>query len=62
MGEDSNDHIFSLLEGADSNRAGFHGGSNDELLMGDEDGDRSVATVEDQLHKEMTVYEVSYMK
>ncbi|KMT07021.1 hypothetical protein BVRB_6g153520 [Beta vulgaris subsp. vulgaris] len=57
VGEDSNDHIFSLLEGADSNRAGFHGGSNDELLMGDEDGDRSVATVEDQLHKEMTVYE-----
>ncbi|CAO2829557.1 unnamed protein product [Amaranthus hypochondriacus] len=56
-GEDATDHIFSLMEGADSNRAGIHGGNNDELLMGDEDGDTSVATVEDQLRKEMAVYE-----
>ncbi|KAL2904014.1 Anaphase-promoting complex subunit 2 [Bienertia sinuspersici] len=56
VGEDVNDHIFSLMEGSDSNRTGIHGASNDEL-MGDEDGDRSVATIEDQLHKEMTVYE-----
>ena len=59
-GEDATDHMFSLIEGADSNRAGIHGGKNDELLMGDEDGDTSVATVEDQLHKEMAVYEVCY--
>ena len=31
---------------------------NCEDLVGDEEGDRSVASVEDQLRKEMTVYEV----
>lgn len=56
-GEDTTEHIFLLIEGADSSRSGIHGGSNDELLLGDEDGDRSVASVEDQLLKEMTVYE-----
>ncbi|XP_056691866.1 anaphase-promoting complex subunit 2-like [Spinacia oleracea] len=57
LGEDTNYHICSLMEGADSSRTGIHGGSNDEHLMGDEDGDRSLASVEDQLHKEMTFYE-----
>lgn len=33
---------------------------NCEDLAADEDGDRSVATVEDQLRKEMTVYEVCH--
>ncbi|XP_021747051.1 anaphase-promoting complex subunit 2-like isoform X1 [Chenopodium quinoa] len=56
-GQDTNNHIFSLMEGADSNRTGTHGGSNDEHLMGDEEGDRSLASVEDQLLKEMTIYE-----
>lgn len=33
-------------------------GISDELLVCDEEGERSVASVEDQLRKEMIVYEV----
>ena len=36
-------------------------GGSCEDLPGDEEGDRSVASVEDQLRKEMTVYEVCDM-
>ncbi|GMH01745.1 hypothetical protein Nepgr_003584 [Nepenthes gracilis] len=58
IGEDFDDHIFSLVDGmADSNKSGFHVGNNEELLIGDVDGERSVVSVEDQLRKEMTVYE-----
>ncbi|XP_059648823.1 anaphase-promoting complex subunit 2 [Cornus florida] len=58
FGDDSNDHIFTLVDSiADSNKPGVGGGSCDELLVGDEDGERSVASIEDQLRKEMTVYE-----
>lgn len=57
MGEDADDHVFSLMESVESGRSGIPGAVNDELLMGDEDADRSVASVEDQLHKEMTIYE-----
>ncbi|KAJ8433259.1 hypothetical protein Cgig2_023211 [Carnegiea gigantea] len=57
MGEDSDDHVFSLMESVESGRSVIPGAVNDELLMGDEDADRSVASVEDQLHKEMTIYE-----
>ncbi|GAB4829126.1 anaphase-promoting complex subunit 2 [Ancistrocladus abbreviatus] len=54
---DSDDRIFTLVECiADSGRS-VQVGTNEELLMGDEDGERSVASVEDQLRKEMTVYE-----
>ena len=33
-------------------------GSCEELLGGDEEGERSLASVEDQIRKEMTIYEV----
>ena len=42
----------------DTSKAGANTGGCEELLVGDDDGERSVASVEDQLHKEMTVYEV----
>ncbi|KAL2542944.1 Anaphase-promoting complex subunit 2 [Abeliophyllum distichum] len=51
---DSSDHKFTLV---DSGKTGGNVGSCEDLLGGDEDGERSVASVEDQLHKEMTVYE-----
>ncbi|KAH7847253.1 hypothetical protein Vadar_023762 [Vaccinium darrowii] len=57
LGADSNDHIFTLVDGTvDTSKTGAYPGG-EELLVGDDDGDRSVASVEDQLHKEMTVYE-----
>jgi hypothetical protein len=34
-------------------------GSSEDLVAGDEDGERSVVSAEDQLRREMTVYEVS---
>lgn len=42
----------------DSSKNGDNTGSCEELLGGDEDGERSVASVEDQIRNEMTVYEV----
>lgn len=57
VGADSNDHIFTLVDSlVDSSKTGVSSGSCEELT-GDEDGDKSVASVEDQLRKEMTVYE-----
>lgn len=47
---------------AEGGKAGVGSGSSEELLAGDEDGERSVASVEDQLRKEMTVYEVGMTK
>lgn len=43
---------------AESGKTGVSSGSCEELLVSDEDGERSIASVEDQLRKEMTVYEV----
>ncbi|XP_065860476.1 anaphase-promoting complex subunit 2 [Euphorbia lathyris] len=58
FGIDKNDHIFTLVEGVgDASKTGGNGVSSEELLVGDEEGERSVASVEDQLRKEMTVYE-----
>uniref|UniRef100_A0A5B7AKH4 Anaphase-promoting complex subunit 2 n=1 Tax=Davidia involucrata TaxID=16924 RepID=A0A5B7AKH4_DAVIN len=57
LGADSNDHIFTLVDGMADTKTGVNSGSCDELLVGDEDGERSVASVEDQLRKEMAVYE-----
>ncbi|XP_058187692.1 anaphase-promoting complex subunit 2-like isoform X2 [Rhododendron vialii] len=58
LGADSNDHIFTLVDGtADTSKTGANTGGYEELVVGDDDGDRSVASVEDQLHKEMAVYE-----
>ncbi|KAL1806313.1 hypothetical protein ACET3Z_029381 [Daucus carota] len=54
---DSSEHVFTLVdEMIDSGKTVISSG-NCEDLAADEDGDRSVATVEDQLRKEMTVYE-----
>nr|DAD21287.1 TPA_asm: hypothetical protein HUJ06_022750 [Nelumbo nucifera] len=41
----------------DANKNGINSGTCEELLAGDEEGDRSVASVEEQILKEMTVYE-----
>lgn len=55
LGNDPSDHIFTLVESmVDSNK---NGGNPEELLAGDEEGEGSIASVEDQLRKEMTVYE-----
>lgn len=55
---DSNDHIFTLVDGiAGSRKNDALGAGGEELITGDEDGERSVASVEDQLLKEMTIYE-----
>ncbi|XP_010523470.1 PREDICTED: anaphase-promoting complex subunit 2 [Tarenaya hassleriana] len=51
QGTESNGNVFTLVE------AITDAGKNDEELAGDEDGERSVASVEDQLRKEMTIYE-----
>ena len=56
---DASSHVFTLVEAvSDNNKAGPSNGSFEELMVGDDDGERSVASVEDQLRKEMTVYEV----
>ncbi|KAH6798088.1 anaphase-promoting complex/cyclosome 2 [Perilla frutescens var. hirtella] len=56
--QESGDHTFTLVEAMTENgKAGVSSGNSEELLAGDEDGERSVASVEDQLRKEMTVYE-----
>ena len=47
------------MEGmVETSKNGGNGGSCEEILAGDEEGERSIASVEDQLRKEMTVYEV----
>lgn len=45
----------------DAGKNGGNSGNGEELLVGDEEGERSVASVEDQIRKEMTVYEVCAM-
>ncbi|KAG9146919.1 hypothetical protein Leryth_021563 [Lithospermum erythrorhizon] len=55
-GASSSDHSYTLVE-AETGKGGATSGGSEELLLGDEEGDRSVASVEDQLRKEMTIYE-----
>ncbi|CAB4261743.1 unnamed protein product [Prunus armeniaca] len=58
LGADSDDHVFTLMEGmVDSGKNGGTNGSIEDLIVADEEGESSVASVEDQLRKEMTVYE-----
>ncbi|POO03500.1 Anaphase-promoting complex subunit [Trema orientale] len=57
LGADSNSHVFTLLEGVGDTGKSVGNSGNSEDLVGDEEGERSVASVEDQLRKEMTVYE-----
>lgn len=55
---DPNDHIFTLVDDmVEPGKNSVNAGSCEELLVCDEEGERSVASVEDQLHKEMIVYE-----
>ncbi|KAI3987672.1 hypothetical protein MKX01_028406 [Papaver californicum] len=53
LGKESDNHIFTLVDGAARN--GVNSANCEDAA--DEDGERSVASVEEQLLKEMTVYE-----
>ena len=55
-GAESNDHIFTIVNGTVRND--ITNGNCDDLLATEEEGERSVASVEEQLQKEMTIYEV----
>lgn len=58
MGTEPSDNIFNLVEGvAEGTRGGANSGACPDLIVVDEDGDSSVATLEDQLHKEKIVFE-----
>ncbi|KAJ6910047.1 hypothetical protein NC652_020908 [Populus alba x Populus x berolinensis] len=60
LGKDLNDHVFTLVEGiVDAGKNSGSTGSCEELVGGDEEGERSVASVEDQIRKEMTIYELN---
>ncbi|MQM13545.1 hypothetical protein Taro_046471 [Colocasia esculenta] len=57
-GPEGDDHIFTVVdETTDMHRNGLARGVSEELSMADEEAERSVASVEEQLRKEMTVYE-----
>ncbi|TYH91034.1 hypothetical protein ES332_A13G089900v1 [Gossypium tomentosum] len=58
LGTDPSNHVFTLVEGMiEAGKNSGITGNCEELLAGDEEAERSVASVEDQLRKEMTVYE-----
>ncbi|RDX79028.1 Anaphase-promoting complex subunit 2, partial [Mucuna pruriens] len=58
QGTDSSDHVYTIVENmVETNKNGGSTGCTQELLGGDEEEERSVASVENQLRKEMTVYE-----
>ncbi|XP_021299696.1 anaphase-promoting complex subunit 2 isoform X1 [Herrania umbratica] len=58
LGTDPSNHVFTLVDGmVDTSKSGGNSGNCEELLAGDEEPERSVASIEDQLRKEMTVYE-----
>ncbi|KZV56961.1 anaphase-promoting complex subunit 2 [Dorcoceras hygrometricum] len=58
LAQDSGDVTYTLVEAlAEGGKAGINSGSSEEVLVGDEEGEGSVASVEDQLCKEMMVYE-----
>ncbi|GKD41120.1 hypothetical protein Tco_1261327 [Tanacetum coccineum] len=55
-GGDSNDHLYTLVDiMADGGKTAVN---SEEMMADDDDAERSVASVEDQLQKEMIVYEV----
>ncbi|XP_072960553.1 anaphase-promoting complex subunit 2 isoform X2 [Typha angustifolia] len=57
-GAEADDHVFTLIDNlSDSNKSSISNENCEGLLMMDEEGERSVASVEEQLRKEMTVYE-----
>ncbi|CAL5212962.1 unnamed protein product [Lathyrus oleraceus] len=57
-GGDSPDHVYTIMENmGETSKNGGGNGIPQDLLGGDEEEDGSVASVENQLLKEMTVYE-----
>ncbi|XP_068654157.1 anaphase-promoting complex subunit 2 [Aristolochia californica] len=58
LGTEVDDHIFTIVdEMAEMNKNAANGGTCEELLVAEEEGETCVASVEEQLRKEMTVYE-----
>ncbi|KAG9440844.1 hypothetical protein H6P81_021009 [Aristolochia fimbriata] len=58
VGTEVDDHIFTIVdEMAEINKNAVNVGTCEELLVADEEGETCVASVEEQLRKEMTVYE-----
>ncbi|XP_077224697.1 anaphase-promoting complex subunit 2-like [Tasmannia lanceolata] len=58
LGLESDDHVFTIVDDmADANRNGVNSGSCEELLAADEEGEGCFTSVEEQLLKEMSVYE-----
>ncbi|KAI4373861.1 hypothetical protein MLD38_011927 [Melastoma candidum] len=54
----SSERAYTILEAAaDAGTSGVNNDSGEEFVAGDEEEDGTVASVEDQLRKEMTVYE-----
>ncbi|XP_024029437.1 anaphase-promoting complex subunit 2 [Morus notabilis] len=54
---EDNNHVFTLMEGMVDSSKNVGNSGNCEELVADDEGEKSVASVEDQLRKEMTVYE-----
>ncbi|KAA0038884.1 anaphase-promoting complex subunit 2 [Cucumis melo var. makuwa] len=55
---DSTDHVYILVESMiDTSKNVSNNGNNEDLMVGEDEGEGSVASVEDQIRKEMTVYE-----
>ncbi|XP_022946536.1 anaphase-promoting complex subunit 2 [Cucurbita moschata] len=55
---DSTDHVYVLVENMiDTSKNVSNNGNNEDLMVGEDEGEGSVASVEDQIRKEMTIYE-----
>lgn len=62
-GGDSSDHVYTIMESMVETKKGDSSGITQELLGGgDEEEDRAVASIENQLRKEMSIYEVHEIK
>lgn len=62
VGSDSDNHIFTIVSDmVDPNKTGINNTRCEGILAMDEECERSVASVEEQLRKEMTVYEVWFL-
>ncbi|KAG5068130.1 hypothetical protein JHK85_000507 [Glycine max] len=58
QGADSSDHVYTIVQNmAETSKNGASTGCAQELLGGEEEEEKSVVSVENQLRKEMTVYE-----
>lgn len=58
-GADVDDHIFTIVDNvSDTNKNSSTNENSEGFLMTEEESESSVASVEEQLRKEMTVYEV----